>query len=98
MKAKGRFISALFAINAAFGGYALGLNSRYVEVIDPSLPALKSSIKAAEPAKVLLKENKPVSKEPSASDKKHGKVADAQSKKSTKKHKHKKVTEPKQKD
>lgn len=38
MKAKGRFISFLLVVNALFGGYAVGLNSRHVDVVDASLP------------------------------------------------------------
>lgn len=40
MQAKGRFISALLIINAAFGGYAFGFNSRHVLIVDPSLPPI----------------------------------------------------------
>ena len=48
MKAKGKFITALMMLNAVFGGYALGFNSRHVDVIDPTLPPLE--IEKKEPA------------------------------------------------
>lgn len=56
MNAKGRFISFLLVVNAFFGGYAAGLNGRYVAVVDPKLPPLKSEPAVANADKPL-KEN-----------------------------------------
>jgi hypothetical protein len=51
MNAKGQFISLLFVVNSFFGGYAAGLNSRFVEVVDPALPPWSPPKTAAEPDK-----------------------------------------------
>ena len=90
MNARGRFISFLLVVDAFFGGYALGLNSRQVEVVDPKLPPLQ--VKAskldtkAEPVKKTVEKNsaKSAAKEKSKKDHKNN-GAKSESKKRTSK-------------
>ncbi len=50
MRVKFIFVSTAMALDAFFMGYAAGLNSRHVQVVDPRLPALtKPSKNIAKP-------------------------------------------------
>ncbi len=73
MQAKGRFISTLLAVNAFFGGYAFGFNSRHVLVVDPSLAPIKSTPKAQTETKPAPSFDKLVKKDAEQSKKKHSK-------------------------
>ncbi len=62
MSGKGRFISALLAVNAFFIGFAYGFNSRKVLIVDPSLPPIqteKAPVKQVVPP-VPTNQKKPV--------------------------------------
>jgi hypothetical protein len=94
MKAQGRFISFLLVVNAFFGGYAAGLNSRHVQVVDPSLPPLPAPKKDAAEAKPKdakkeeVKAEDKSKKQGKKEGKHHHKSDDAGGKKSGKKSHH----------
>jgi hypothetical protein len=90
MKAKGMFMSALLIGDAFLVSYAIGFNSRHVQVVDPTMKPVAAAIetKPAPTAETKVTP-KTVSKPASAKSGKHAKSA--------KTGEHKKKAHPKKK-